>query len=363
MAKGRAALQLEPTYGYVDSKQDAYLHPNDIRKVARKQSRYWLFNDVPTTVALDGNRFAKSLNGFTHHTDESSFRELLREYEFYNVPRPSGYADVFHEHFKSPRVNYSVNMQLAPCFAGGWQDAIMPGVHLGQHYRYDMRSAYLWAATLGLPDTRTYRRGIRLFDRSGRDGIYRVKLIEPSPGAPFPFDRARECLATNLEIESYNLRVGEVIDGVTWSRTIAGDRIVSAVQMVSAWKQAGRAYWGRWAQSSRIECVAQSGAKRWTLPNVQLNIPWAHLIVSRVKMRLWEYANHAVHVYVDSVITRDVIRTGDSLGDWRLEKVYPEGVIIRGPGQYGDLQERRLEKYAGAAPESTRRDNPVAAVA
>lgn len=353
----RAALSLPPTYGVIRDKQDAYLHPNEIRKLTKQYNRHWRFNDCPTTVALDGYRFAKSLNGFTSHPDEQSFMELLREYDFYNVPRPSGYADVFHEHFKSPRVNWSVNAVLSPALAGAWQEATNVGIHFGKYYRYDMRSAYLWAATLGFPDPTTYQRSIKLRE----NGLYRVKLLAPSPGAPFPFNQATECLATRLEMETYNLRVASVITGVTWTSTIPGDPIIDAVRLVSTWKQAGRSYWGRWAMASKVECVA--GDKHWYLPNTALNIPWAHLVISRVKMRLWEFTKHAVHVYVDSVITSERLPTGDNIGDWRLEKEYPGGVLVRGPGQYGDLNERRLEKMAGAAHGSPLRNNPVADVA
>jgi hypothetical protein len=80
------------------------------------------------------------------------------------------------------------------------------------------------------------------------------------------------------------------------------------------------------------------------------------MIVSRVKMRLWEYSNNAVHVFVDSVITTDKLRTGDSLGDWRLEKTYLNGVNIKLPGQYGALDESRLEKFAGAPLDSPLRN-------
>ncbi len=354
----RKPLALAPTYGVVEPGRDAYLHPLQLRPLAKETGRYWSFHSVPTTVALSDNRYAKSLKAFAAHTDEPSFRELLAEYAEQGCPRPSGYADVFHERFKSPRVSWSVNALLAPCMAGGWQAAPRPGTHGGTFYRYDMRSAYLWAATLGLPDARTYTRSLSPVKNGGYDGVYRVKLIEPNPSAPFPFDRATEVLATNLEMETYNLRVGEIISGVTWKRTLDPEPLLTAVQAVSTWKLAGRSYWGRWAQLARVMCHDKTG-KRWPLPSVTLNIPWAHMIVSRVKMRLWEHAKNAVHVYVDSVITTDEIKTGNSLGDWRLEKVYPKGVIIRGPGQYGDLEAERLEKFAGASIDSPLRRTPA----
>ena len=157
---GRAALKLVPTFDAVSDTQDAYVHGLDLRRLAKEHGRFWSFHSVPTTVALPNNRYAKSLRPFTAHTTEDAFLELVREYSEFGVPRPSGYGDVFHERFFSPRVGWSVNAPFAPVFAGGWQEALSPGAHIGTYRRYDMRSAYLWAATLGLPDTTTYTRSV-----------------------------------------------------------------------------------------------------------------------------------------------------------------------------------------------------------
>lgn len=357
MATRKSVIALPATYGLVEPDKDAYLEPIQLRPLVRETGRYWSFDRAPTTVALNGNRFAKSLKGFTSHTDEPSFRELLREYAEHGCPRPSSYADVFHEKYRTPRVNWSVNALLAPAMAGGWQAAIVPGIHYGTYRKYDMRSAYLWAATLGMPDTRTFRRSKQPW-LGKYDGIYRIKLVAPVPSAPFPFNYASECLATNREIEAYGLPIGEVIDGVTWKNLIEPDEILKAINAVSTWKMAGRCYWGRWAQLQKVRCNTRE--KMWELPNMSLNIPWAHTIVSRVKMRLWDHAKRAVHVFVDSLITPDTIPTGNEFGDWRLEKIYEDGVIVRGPGQYGDVRAERLERMAGASLNSPRRNNPVA---
>jgi len=353
--KSRAALALAPSYETVEPDRDAYVQPLQLRPLTRETKRFWSFHSAPTTVALPGNRYAKSLKSFTSHTTEPEFRELLREYADHNVPRPSGYADVFHEKYTSPRVTWSINATLAPAMAGGWQESLRSGKHFGTYRRYDMRSAYLWAATLGLPDTRTYQRSLSPWKNGNRDGVYRVKLLRVSPNAPFPFNSALECLASNIEIETYNLAVAEVIDGVTWKNSIDTRSLMEAITAVSTWKQAGRSYWGRWAQMTRVMCHSEK--KKWSLPNITLNIPWAHMIVSRVKMRLWENASNALHVFVDSVITPDILKTGSELGDWRLEKTYKTGVVIRGPGQYGDVDSDVLEKMAGTAYDSPLRRN------
>lgn len=347
----RAALAFEPTYETVVANRDAYVSSLTLRRLAKQSGRYWSFHSVPTTVALPNNCYAKSLAPFSAHDTEPTFRELLREYAEYECPRPSGYADVFHERFKSPRVDWSVNATLAPVFAGGWQDAISVGAFRSRYYKYDMRSAYLWAATLGMPNVRTYTRSTQPWKQS--QGVYRLKLQEPCKTAPFPFNRAVNVLASVEEIETYGLRIEQVLAGCCWKDTIDGNDIIDALRVVSTWKHAGRAYWGRWAQLVQVQCVANG--KKWFLPNLALNIPWAHMIVARVKMRLWEFSTDAVHVYVDSVITPHVLPTGHALGDWKLERIYERGVIVRGPGQYGDIDAERLERMAGVPTNSPRR--------
>lgn len=351
----RKPIELAPTYEHVEAGRDAYMQPTQLRKLAKESGRYWQFNGGATTVALSGNRFAKSLAGFTDHTEEESFREILREYSDFGVPRPGGYADVFHERYQSPRVQWSINSRLGPCIAGGWQEAISPGKHSGRYYKYDLCSAYLWAATLGLPSTSTYKRSLKPWKHD--EGVFRVKLLGRNDGVPFPFNQAKECIATPFEIEMYGLKIGEVLDGVTWDSLESGHKVLDAIQEVSTWKQAARSYWGRWAQLQKITCHANG--RSWQLPNRALNVPWAHTIISRVKMRLWKASQSAVHVFVDSVITTEKLPTGYALGDWRLEKTYDDGVFIRAPGQYGSISDVRLERMSGVGKDSPLRNNPV----
>lgn len=350
---GQNAEEFAKTF---DPARDCYADSNIVRQLARDSGRWWSFHSVPTTAALESNRYAKTLTGFTSHATEADFYEMLRESAECGVPRPGGYADVFHHRFHSPRINWSINSALAPAFAGGWQEAIRPGRHAGVWRKYDLRSAYLWAVTQGLPDPRSYTRSISPWTCKHPGAVYRVKLQEPTLGAPFPFNRAVECLATAEEIETYGLRIERIVSGVAWKRVCDTSELVKAIRGVTYWKEAARSYWGRWAQQERIMCVAHG--KKWRLPNLALNIPWAHLIVSRVRMRLWEASRGAAHVFVDSVITQREIPTGDGLGDWRLEKVYKHGVLIRAPGQYGGADAEQLDRMAGVG-----RTSPLRATA
>ena len=358
----RSALSFGPSLGEIVDGRDAYVTLNQLRALVVDANRWWTFHRMPTTVELpnvsfpkhtSGPRYAKLWDRFTDHSDKDAFLELLREYRELGVARPGGYADVFHKRYKTPHVAWSVNAMLAPAFAGGWQDALRVGVHSGTYYKYDMRSAYLWAGSQGMPDPKTYRRTLEY--SATRPGVYRIELVAPERSAPFPFNRAKECLASSEEIETYGLQIKSVITGVTWTRTIDPENMLSNVRAVSTWKQAARSYWGRWGQTARVECHA--GGKTWNLPNIAANIPWAHLIVSRVKLKLWHAVDAStVHVYVDSLLTQKPIVTGDGIGDWKLEQTYTNGLIVRGTGQYGDASAARLERMAGAPKNSPLRD-------
>lgn len=349
----RDALARRPTIGWMKEGRDSYVTRNQLRLlVTQGASRYWTFHDAPTTVETPGNTYAKLWDRFTSHLTVAGMRELLREYGEKGVPRPGGYADIFHKRFISPRVPYTVNALLAPLLAGGWQEAISVGAHPGVFHKYDMRSAYLWAGSLGLPDVKTYRRSTHI--HPDKAGIYAVELVRPAPHAPFPFNRARRCLATTQEIEIYGLEIAQVYSGIRYGELTDPAKMLEAVRAVSTWKEAGRSYWGRWGQRARVRCHA--GDNSWNLPNVTQNIPWAHLIISRVRERLWNYSAGAVHVYVDSVITPAVLPVGLDIGDWKLEKTYGAGVIIKGPGQYGDIAGRTLDRMAGVPKNSSLRE-------
>src|SRR4051812_11767901 len=113
----RLALALPPTIQQITPFQDAYLSQHELRRIVSRAKfesespRYWSFGGIPTTIALSDNRYAKSLDAFQDHAfdvreindgsevqpDYSRFYGLLEECAQSGVPRPSGYADVFHE--------------------------------------------------------------------------------------------------------------------------------------------------------------------------------------------------------------------------------------------------------------------------
>ena len=225
--------------------------------------------------------------------------------------------------------------------AGGWQEALKPGVHAGEWKLYDMQSAYYAALLEGLPDPASYR----CTKMVGADGLYRVRLAQAVPDAPYPYNTTTEVLATGEEIAAYSLPVREVIAGVRWTRPYNTERIIQACDRWSFAKQARRAFWGSWISSEGVMCHSASG-KSWSPLAPRPHPVWAHLILGRVRRRLWESATRAVHVYTDSVLTRDTLTCGSSPGSWRLVTTYKNGVRVGGAGQYGPVGEA-WTRYAG----------------
>lgn len=337
--KPRAQLALAPALREVAQGRDGYVERGQLRTLKADARRWWTFRGGPCSVQLKDGSIYKCVDGIEEHTgDVETFNEFMREVRDSGVDRPSSYADVFHKTFYTPRVRWSLNEVLSHRLVGGWQQAIQPGAHLGLHRKYDMRSAYLWAGSIGLPDVKSYRLTRPGVIARDRGGVYRVELAQLVHSAPYPFNAMRQVLATPQEIETYGLPVARVLSGVSFSFDYNDPApMIDHIRAFSFWKQIGRGYWGRWAMIDPIECHVPG--KTWNLRNDRTNLVWAHLIISRVRMRVWQAVQRAgaVHVFVDSVITRGELPTGTELGAWKLEKEYPAGVAIKAAGCYGDL--------------------------
>lgn len=319
--------KLKPMVG-----RDGYVHTSTLSEWRHQASRYWSINGRVTTVMLKENVW-KDATRFNAHCEEGVFQELLRECADFGCPRPSSYNDVFHAQFHSPRVRASINNALAPAFTGAWQKAFLRGTFKGTYYRYDLASAYLWATTLGLPTVKSYR---LVKDIGGRlPGVYRVKLSRVEPELPYPFNTSTDVLVSTEEMDNYNLPIQRVMFGVEWSDHWSEDAVTDVVKKFSFAKHVSKGFWGRWAGTAPVKCHSKNG-RVWPVGNPVQNMVWAHLLVSRVKLRLWEVVDSSViHVYVDSVITKKPLESGTGLGEWRLEQVYGDGVKVKGPGFYG----------------------------
>jgi hypothetical protein len=333
--------------GHIEPGHDCYASRGQlVNAITRRRARrWWKFRGQLTTIEHDHQCYAKTPHGFTDHESDGALLELVREAREYGVALPTGYADVFHKTFRTPRTHASVNLLFAPRLAGGWQQALQTGALPGTWRLYDLRSAYLWASSLGLPDPAsfTFTNDVR----PDRPGLYRVQLECTVADAPYPFNTFRDVNATDHEIQLYGLPVRDVLGGVTWRRDYApADRIDDTLRRVSWWKAAGRSYWGRWAQSEPVTCATP--ATEWQLPAFGQMQPWAHLITARIRERLFHVTGpRAAHVFVDSVLTTDRLPVGDSIGDWVLKHTYRRGVFVDGAGRFGDLETGCYDKAAG----------------
>ncbi len=249
-----------------------------------------------------------------------------------------------------PTESATHTMPFLPLIRGAWQEALRVGTFTGHWRQYDLQSAYYAALLEGLPDPKSYRVTRVIAD----DGLFRVKLSAPVPGAPYPFNAESEVLATGWEIRAYALPVVDVITGVRWRSSQDIRPIVDACDMWTFRKRARRCFWGAWASRDAVSCHTKSAT--WTPLRARPHPTWAHLIMARVRKKVFDVSARAVHIFVDSVITQDVLPTGEEVGTWKLAAEYPHGVNIGGTGKYSSLDSRRWDKWAGVGKADDRRN-------
>lgn len=257
----------------------------------------------------------------------------LARLEAAGVHHPSSWGDCYHQLApRSKPVLWTFNGMLAWWPGGPWSQARKTGTHRGHWYRYDLQGAYRWAATWGLPDPETYKVVTRL---GSNPGVFVVELREDRPDLPPVFrERGARAVASDEEIERYNLACN-VVRGVSWTRELPRDYVEQTLRRLPFPKDAGRAYWGRWIARDPLTCWTPNA--EWQLKNIAANFPWGWLIVGRVRLRVWEVAQEAAHVYVDEVLIPHELPTGGE-GEWKLKQEYPHGVVVHRTGYYGDAR-------------------------
>jgi hypothetical protein len=98
-------------------------------------------------------------------------------------------------------------------------------------------------------------------------------------------------------------------------------------------KQMRRSYWGLWASNYPLvyeEYENGSMIRYKEQRNARLNMIWSFIIVHRVIQRLWIERNGAILVLTDAILTKNNIKTGNNIGDWKLLGRY-NGVKIDSP--------------------------------
>lgn len=309
--------------------------------------RSWSYQGSMRSFQWSDGGVVKTRNAFSAHRDTDAFFAMLEEGASNGVYRPSSYSTFFHSRYRSPRPTGPARRAMRWIVPGGWESLLMNrGEYDGTWYRYDLRSAYLWALFAGLPDPATYRYTDNLLPNV--QGCYLAECY-PTDGAPYPYDRGGVWPITTEEIERYNVRC-RIRYGITWSMMLPAQPMIDVILKWSFWKEVGRAYWGRWAATAPLECATYRNAKavkRWQMPSQFANPIWAHLILARVRARLHEATTNArvVRVYVDNVITDRELPTGDTPGCWRHEATYHNGIVV---SNLHRITERKAKLYAAA---------------
>lgn len=258
----------------------------------------------------------------------------LQQLRLAGVEHPSSWADTFHQVAPSVRrIKHTYNAMFSWWSGGPWEEALKTGTLAGQWYRYDLVSAYRWAATLGLPNPDTYRvtehprkHGVLL------PGLWLARITSDRTRLPSAYRVNDMVVVSTEDIETYKLNV-DIERGVTWSESFPADYVEHILAKLPYPKEAGRAYWGRWV--ARDPLICRTKAREWTMQNVFANFVWGWLIVHRVRQRVWLHAREAAHVYVDEVVVPHELPTSADIGAWHLKEMYPDGIIVKRTGWYG----------------------------
>lgn len=303
-------------------------------------ARSWHYNGLVRSFAWRKGGTVKGRSSFTGHLTRDSFAGVLDDAARAGIVMPSSYGAFFHARYNSPRLSGAVRRATGWEVPGGWEALLVrEGKYPGAWHRYDIRSAYLWAMREGLPETKTYAYTEK---RHSKLAACYLMQCEPCADAPYPYCEGGKLPACDWEIDAYGLK-GKIFYGVTWTANTDVDAMDRAITQWPQWKHISRAFWGRWI-GAPLECRTYDKlgnvARAWQLPSVLSNPIWAHLIIGRVRYRVWQVvmSGPCARVYIDSVTTQTTLKLGDSIGDWRIEETY-NGINVQGINHITSLGE------------------------
>lgn len=299
----------------------------------------WWFKDQLRSVRI-GNQIYKrafdSLDSINQYI-EDGYRLGLKKFS------PSSWGSLFHEICKRNRVRKSVDSVLPQYVVGPWEECRAIGQKVENANEYDINSAYGWAGIASVPDTNS---ALLVRSYRGKQGLYRAIIHRAAtPVLPPHLRTNRPVWVSNEEIEQLGLTVAVTL-GVEFRRTWEPLKYIGPIiENVKEWKKCLRAYWGAWASQEGPTC--KTAAKVWTLPNMYRDVAAAHYIISRVRNKIANEANAALHIFVDAVVTRKHIQTGTGIGDWKLKTPEPMKVVqFEKTGRWSAPNEG-IRKHAG----------------
>lgn len=326
--------------------KSGYTHASRIVRAWKdgKLSRMWALGPRVTSGQLakkHGGGIWKSLDRMPELGEP-----MLDALESLGIEHPSTYSDCYHQLApEPPRLKYTYNGMFDWWSGGPWEEAIESGDLPGQWWRYDMVSAYRWAAQQGLPDVQTFH-ACHSSQPENLDGLW-VAYLEHRDDLPNTLKRyGQPVVISSEELRGYGISA-DIVRGVRWDSMLPPDYVDQTLVRLPCAKPASRAYWGRWI--SRDPLVNHTPTKTWSMPNRVANFIWGWLIVGRVRLRLWQASRHAAHVYVDEVLVPHELPTGSLPGQWHLKERYDNGIYVRRTGWYGALEDRRPTMQTGVA--------------
>ncbi len=304
--------------------------------------RRWSYRGETRSVEWQGGGVVKARDAFEDHATDAELVALLQEAAARGVVRPSSYGDLFHQRsFQGPtRASYR---KMFPQVPGGWQSVYDEQGNEAQRnyiirrplWLYDIKSAYLWSMSLGLPHPETFCHVKRVTG----PGLYWC----PSPGnpaLPYPWNAEGIYPATEDELITLPLPFRDIRYGVAFvPGTWAVSRWVREISEWSCHKAIGRAFWGRWGATGRtkVETLRPDGEVNTEreLSDSMRNPIWAALITARLRQRIWplfRQKRRIFRVFVDSVVTDEPLDTGEKMGEWVEKEQYLHGGIIHVEG-------------------------------
>jgi hypothetical protein len=317
-----------PHVGEVVRGEDCYLAPSQFPEKGYR--RKWSWRGGLRSAEFREGGIAKNWGSFSGHDTPDSMRFLLEESAARGVERPSGYGDLFHQTCRFAPVRAAVRKMFPGGVPGAWQQAIESGAIHEPLYQYDIRSAYLWSLSQGLPDPDTFVDTKKIIG----PGLYWVDS-PAQPLLPYPWNTVGRFPATEEEILAFPINPRSVSRGIAFApNTQAIGQAVESIKAWSCWKAVGRSFWGRWASIGKVECTTYDADDKLRtsreMADATRNPVWGAIITSRVRMRLYEmtWKMPVSRVYVDSVVTRQQIDVGDGVGEWKLVDYFPDGAVV-----------------------------------
>lgn len=311
-----------------------YLSPRQFQEALKKHNgsgQAWRHNKIWTTYRPNGRVMYKAIRPAFMPRGLEDFFNIMRSCSDAGMQPPTSFADPFLHCFRCPFPRRSALFPFRGRSFGGWQEAFWRGSFFGKVYHYDLNKAYRWAACLGLPDLRTAR-----FTDSWDDpqAVYLAKLWSGSK----PYDKSYGVhVVTSEERDRLNITPERILHGVSFRETVDLSPAFTRIDKEFPYcrNRISRAFWGLWNARNGPERVTwKSGLKVGGLRNPFYNPVWAAIITARVKLRLSELLPVALHCFVDSVLSKEPLATGDAPGDFKLVGEY-RGVFIRAPGIWG----------------------------